>query len=306
MSHIFFKTTWSYIRRSPFQALAAIFVLANTFFVVTVLAISVYSSEKAISYYETRPQVIAFLKDEAPFEEVTLLQDTLLRDVNVKNVKYVSKEEALGIYKEATSDNPLLSELVSPSIFPASIEFSVADLSYLGDIIAKVETEAIVEEVGYSASLPGGQSISDVVDNLKNITNYIRLGGGVFVSIQLISSFLVLIVIIMMRLSVRKTEIEILNLIGATKGFIRNPIILEALFYAIIGVLTGWITALLIVLYATPSIIRYFGEIPVLPRDTISLMSVFGVILAGELIIGITLALTGSVFAVSRASRKRR
>ena len=118
MSNIHFRTALDYIRRSPFQALAAVFVLTLTFFVATLVSVLTYSSSKLISYFETRPQVIAFLKDDAPQESVALLQHQLEADTRIKETKYVSKEEALSIYKKATSDNPLLGELVSPSIFP--------------------------------------------------------------------------------------------------------------------------------------------------------------------------------------------
>jgi len=64
MTNIYLKTALDYVRRAPFQALAAIFVLTLTFFVGTILAILVYSSSKVLTYFETRPQVIAFLKDE--------------------------------------------------------------------------------------------------------------------------------------------------------------------------------------------------------------------------------------------------
>ena len=306
MSSISFKTAYGYVRRSPFQALAATFVLVLTFFVATLLSILVYSSEQALRYYETRPQVIAFLKDEAAIEEVTALQDDLTRDTRFKNVVYISKEDALEIYKNATSDNPLLSELVDPSIFPASIEFSLTDLSYLEGVISELEANDVIDEVGYSASVPGGSEISGVVNNLRQITRYIRLGGGGFVGLQLLSSFLVLIVIISMRLSARKDEIKILNLIGAKPAFIRRPIMIEALVYAVAGVIMGWLLSLLVVLYATPSIISYFGEVPVLPKDTIELLTLFGIVLGVEIVIGIVLALAGSVIAVTRAQSKIR
>ena len=304
MSSIALKTAWGYVRRSPFQALAATFVLGMTFFVVTLLSILLYSSDQALKYYETRPQVIAFLKDEAPVESVTDLQTSLSRDPRLKNVVFISKEEALTIYKDATSDNPLLSELVDPSIFPASIEFSLSDLQYLEGIISELEQNVIIEEVGYSASVPGTSEITDVVDNLRSITHYIRIGGGGYVGLQLLSSFLVLVVIISMRLSARKPEIRILDLIGATPAFVRRPIVIEALFYSLFGVILGWIMALLVILYSTPSILSYFGDIPVLPRDTFQLLSLFGFILGSELVIGLLLAVTGSTIAVKRAQNK--
>jgi len=160
------------------------------------------------------------------------------------------KEEALEIYKKATSDNPLLSELVSPSIFPASLEFSLVDLSFAKEIIGEIEDEAIVDQVGFTATIGFGEaSIQNVVDRLRTVTLYIRVGGGVFAGLLVGTSYLVLLIIISMRMTTRKREVEILDLIGATPGFVRSPIVIEALLYAFVGVLIGWLTALILVLY---------------------------------------------------------
>ena len=104
-------------------------------------------------------------------------------------------------------------------------------------------------------------------------------------------------------MTTRRGEIEILDLIGATPGFIRSPIILEGAIYAISGVFSGWLLAFLLVLYSTPSIISYFNEIPVLPRETTQLFLIFGTILLGELLVGLFLAFTGSMLAVSRVKK---
>jgi len=306
MTNTHLKTAWDHMRRAPFQALSAIFVLSITFFVITILSVLTYSSSALLKYFETRPQVIAFLRDEVSSEEIQSLQTRLTVDDRVTNIKYISKEEALEIYKSATSDNPLLSELVSPSIFPASLEFSMTDLSHADEVIQEIQQESIVEQVGFTAAIGfGSESIQSVVDRLENITFYVRIGGGTFAILLVGTSFLVLLVIIGMRMTSRRGEIEILDLIGATKGFIRSPIIMEAIMYALFGVLIGWAIALIIVLYATPSLISYFGEIPILPKDTLTLMGLFGIILLSELVIGFLLALIGSVFAVSRVYKKR-
>lgn len=305
MINIHFKTALSYIRRAPFQAMAAIFVLGLTFFVATIMAVIVYSSSKVLDYFETRPQVISFLKDNVSAEDVSALQNRLSNDHRVKEVRYVSKEEALAIYKKATSDNPLLAELVSPSIFPASLEFTLSDLDYAEEVINELRQEPIVDQVGFTASLGGESTLGDVVSRLRTITWYIRVGGGIFVGLLAGASLLVLLVIIGMRILTRKEEVEILNLIGATPAFIRSPIILEAVIYSLVGVFLGWFLALILVLYATPALVSYFGEIPVLPRDTISLLSLFGIILVIEVFIGVFLALFGSSFAVSRVRRNR-
>jgi len=299
------KTSASYIRRSPFQAVAAIFVLALTFFVSTLLAVLVYSSGKLISYFEERPQVIAFLKDESTPETVSALQRKLDNDIRVKNVHYVTKEQALDIYKSATSDNPLLAELVSPSIFPASIEFSVVDLSQAGAVIEETKSEAIVDSVGFTASIGGKEAVGDVVERLKTIAFYVRTGGVVLVGSLALTSFVVLTVVIGMRMVTRKGEVETLTLIGAKPGFIRAPIVLEANGYALMGALIGWVMAAILILYATPSILGYFGDIQVLPKGSLYFFGFLGAILLGEIIIGFIISTLGSLVAISRAMKQK-
>lgn len=301
MNH--WKTSWEYMRRSPFQALAAVSVLAITFFIGTILAVLVYSSNQLLTYFETRPQVIAFLKPDATIDQISTLQTKLQGDDRIQDVNYVSKEKALEIYKDATSDNPLLAELVSPSIFPASLEFSLLDLKYTQAVVDQVKSEDIVDSVGFTASVGGQENLSDVVTRLKTITLYIRIGGGALIFILTSASFLVLLVVVGLRLSSRKEEVETLDLLGATRGFIRSPVVWEAINYALLGVLAGWLMAVIIVLYATPGLISYFKEIPILPKDTPTFFALLGAILGGEVVIGTTIALLGSLIAVSRARK---
>ena len=303
MANVHIKSAWGRIRRSPFQALAATFVLSATFFVATILSIVFYSSSQLVNYFETRPQIIAFLQDDATSTEITDLQGKVLKDERVKTVNYVSKEQALEIYKNATSDNPLLTQLINPSIFPASIEVSVTDISYAQDLINELKDEKVVDQVGFTASLGGEENLTDVISRLKTVTFYVRLSGLIFASLLAGTSFLVLMIIIGMRLTTRRGEMEILDLIGATTRFVRSPVILEAVFYAIFGVVVGWAFALVLTLYSTPSLIAYFGEIPILPRDTVGILTLFGAILGGELVAGLLLAMIGSFIAVSRVRK---
>lgn len=300
------KTAIESIKRSPFQAISAIFVLGLTFFVATMVAVLLFASDKTLSYFETRPQIISFLKDNATAELVSALQNKLSTDSRIKNIKYVSKEEALEIYKEATSDNPLLAELVSPSIFPASLEFSVTDLKLAEEVIKDLKSEAIIADIGFTANIGGEKSLAEVVNRLKSISYYIRIGGISFVGILAASSFLVLLVIIGMRVTARKGEIEILSLIGATPAFIKSPIVIEALIYSLIGVFSGWMLALIFWLYVSPSVISYFAEIPVIPKEPIDFFILFATILGVELLAGMAISLTGSLLAVSRSLKKIR
>jgi len=300
------KTSFDNIRRSPFQATAAILVLAVTFFVSTLVVIAVYSSNQLLRYFETRPQIIAFLKDEATEDQINELMNRLKEDPRVSNLRFVSKEEALAIYKNITGkDNPNLVELVSPSSLPSSIEFSSVDLNQAQDLIELMKDELIVDEIGFTASIGGGNAISSVIERLKNITSYIRIAGAAAIGILATTSFFVLIIVISMRISMKKEEIESLSLIGATPGFIRFPLVLEAVHYAVIGVFLGWVSASVLVMYVSPKIFSYFRDVPVLPQDSGQFFGFLGMVLAGELIVGIFIAFLGSMFSLSRALKHR-
>lgn len=301
--NLLLKTSFDNIRRAPFQAMAAISVLAITFFVSTLIAVTVFSSNQLLRYFETRPQIIAFLTEEATDEQIDELMGRLESDPRIGNLKFVSKEDALNIYKEATSDNPLLGELVSPSIFPASIEFSPVELNHAEELISMMNNELIVDDIGFTASVGGSSAVTDVIDRLKTVSQYVRLAGIISISVLAVTSFLVLVVVIGMRISMKKEEIESLSLIGATPGFIRTPLMLEAIHYAIIGAFGGWLVASVLVMYASPSIFSYFGDIPVLPRDTKDFFTLLLVILGGELLVSMAIAILGSLFSLSRALR---
>lgn len=295
-----FKTAWRHIRRVPYQALAAIFIMAITFFVATILAMLAYSSSKTLNYFETRPQIIAFLKDDATPDQISGLERDLSNDQRIKNIKYVSKEQALGIYKEATSDNPLLSEFVSPKIFPASLEFAVTDLSFTEPVIKEVKDNNIIDEVVFTASLGKGKDVGQVIENLKTITKYIRIGGISIVSIFLASSLFILLLIIGMRVASRREEIEVFKLLGATKGFIRMPFIIEGVMYAVFGSFLGWISAAILILYSAPAILSYFGPIEVFPGETSEFILLLFKILGAEIALAFVLGLLGSFTALFR------
>ena len=165
------KTSFQSIRRSPFQALAAVMVLSVTFFVATLIGVVLYGSSQILHEFETRPQVIAFIKKDVSGEKQNELKQKLEQDTRIRDIKLVTREEAVEIYKDATSDNPLLGELVSPAIFPASLEFSVEDLSFAQSVIDEIKSNDIVDSVSYTASLGGESELGAVLERLKNWRN---------------------------------------------------------------------------------------------------------------------------------------
>ena len=275
------------IRRTPFQAVAASMVMFLTFFALLVFLIVGAGVGETLKYFESKPQAIAFFKEGTTQQDISAIENALKEEGRVSATKYVSKEEALKKYQEANKDQPLLTELVSANILPASLEISTKspeDLPAIADILAK---EPVVEQV----FLP-----KDVIKNLTSVSTIIRIVGGSVVGFLLVFSTLVIVMIIGFKIRLRRTEIEIMRLLGASPSFIRNPFILEGIFYGVAGAILAWVLSYSLLWYFTPFLQGYLGEVKLLPVNPLFMLALLG----GSLLLAIIVGGLGSIAAVRR------
>ena len=283
-------TTWKHMRRSPYQAIAAILILTLTFLAVSIFALGMLGSHQVLQYFETRPQVTAFFKDDATPESIEILKKDLEAKEFVDQVKYVSKEEALAIYREQNKQDPLLLEMVTADILPASIEVSGVTAAALPQIAQLLKEQSSVEEVVYQ---------QDVIDTLTSWTKALRIMGLSAIGFLSVTSILLIMVMISMKIALRKHEIEVMKLIGASTWYIKGPFILEGAAYGFLGAVIGWGTTYVGLLYATPFLVSFLGNIPVLPVP----VPIMLLILVTELAFGLIVGSLGSLIAVRRFLR---
>ena len=282
-----FKTMWRNVRRSRYQALAAVLIMMLTFLVVSFFTFLLTGSSKIINFFESKPQVTAFFKNEAKQSEMDTLSGRIKESGKASSIKFVSKKEALEIYRQQNKDDPLLLDLVTADILPASLEISAVRIEDLSGISDLLKSSPIVEEVIFQ---------KDIVSTLVSWTNAARrIGIALIVVLSLVSIF-IMITIIGIKISHRKEDIEIMKLIGASDWYIRWPFIFEGIFYGIIGALIGWGIASLSLWYSAPFLSSFLKGIPLFPVSIVFLL----VVLGGELIFAIILGFLSSFLAVLR------
>jgi cell division transport system permease protein len=244
------------IRRSPNQALAAIMVLTLTFFVAQLFVLISWSTTVVTTYFETRPQVTAFFTNEITEEHLLNLKEQLQTLPYVREVTYISKKEALSIYQEQNKDNPLLLEMVTAEILPASLEVSATGIDFLPKVKEELEKSKGVEEVVYH---------QQVVDTLRQWSQGIRTGGISLVVFLTVTSLLVISLIISMKVASKRQEIATMKLLGAKPWFVVGPFVAEGALYGLVASVISWGTLYVLLLYATPILLSYLGDIPLLP-----------------------------------------
>lgn len=275
------------LRRSPYQALAAALAMSLTFFVSSVFVVLIVGGQLVLNYIERRPQVIVFFKDEVSESQI----NEIVNEVNATNlasgVKYVSKEEALAIYRERNKDDPLLLESVTADFLPASVDISVKKAQDINGIAQVVKDRPEVDKVITPENL---------VNQLVKWTSTLRLGGIVFVTTLLSVSFLIVIMVIGMRIAIRREEISIMSLVGATKWYIARPFFIEGALYGIIGSSIAVFLIYVALLFYSPNIQEFLGPIQVFPIDP----KFFLYLWAGEGLVAAAVGIIGAGIALVR------
>lgn len=290
------KTTWTHMRRSPYQALAAIITMLLTLLLSGVFFLASVSSSYVLKYFESKPQITVFFLDKASKEQATALGKSLEETGKVESIKYISKDDALVIYKEQNKNDPLLLEMVSADILPASIEVTAQDPKFLQEFVPLIQKAEGVEEVVYQ---------KDVVDALISWTGAIRLIGAILAGLLAIDALLIIMTVIGMKIALKRKEVEILTLVGASPWYIRAPFILEGGLYGALGAIFAWSGIVVFLLWMRPTLLTFLGTMPAFhlilssPFDSFTLMYA-GLFLGILATTGFILGSVGSLIAVGR------
>ena len=282
-----FQFTKRNIRRTPFQAIAASMVMFLTFLALLIFLLLAAGSQESLRYFESKPQVIAFFKDGTTDQDVTAIQNALNSESRVVNTKFVSKEQALQIYREKNKQDPTLLELVTASILPASLEISTQSPQDLAPVAEILKKEPVISDV----IVP-----EDLVTTLTSVTRIIRTVGVATVGFLMVFATLVIIMIIGFKIRLKRTEIEIMRLLGASSSFVRTPFILEGLFYGLTGTALAWVISYGLLWYFTPFLQGYLGEVKLLPVNPLFMLALLG----GSLALACFVGGLGSIAAVRR------
>ena len=261
-----------------------------TFYIVSIFALVVLGAHSMLGYFESRPQVTAFFKDTAEQNEIDLLKKNIQNAIKVEDVRFISKEDALDIYKKQNFDNPLLLEMVTADILPASLEVSAKTVSDLESIATIMQKDDSVEEVVFQ---------KDIIDILRKWVSGVRVTGIALSGLLIFASLTTIVMILGLKFTARKTEINTLSLLGATSWYIRGPFVFEGMIYAVSGVVIGWGASYLTLLYLTPNIISFLQDIILLPVPTWIMFCG----LAGEVVLACLIGALASLIATRRYGR---
>lgn len=254
-AHSFLRNAW--------LSAAATIVMTITLSCVLLTFFASYTLNNTVASFTERIDVSIFFKNEAAKDDIDAISRILRNnvDLGVKEITYISKEEARASFEQQSEGDVKTLQAIAqaPDAFPASIRVKTLDTSKLQDVVEVTRQERYAEVVDRDSYRDDARRTA--VDRLGNIAKFLRNFGLVASIIFGAISILVILNTIRMTIFNRKDEIEIMQLIGASKWYIRGPFLVEATMYGIIAgaLAAGFFYAL--VLGQAPKLGNYVEEI---------------------------------------------
>ncbi|MEH6680658.1 MAG: permease-like cell division protein FtsX [Sediminicola sp.] len=253
-------------------------------FLLGILGLLVLNTKRMGDHFKEQISISVFLKDNAKPVEVDQLQKSLALAEYTKSATYVSKEEAAEQHSEEIGENFI--EFLGYNPLKNSIDVKLrADFvstEQIAGIAADIAEKSYVEEVSYDKPL-----ISLLNENVKRISFWILVASAIFTFIA------VLLINSSIRLSIysKRFIIKTMQMVGATKRFIRQPFIYTNIKLGMLGALLA-LLALGGVLYYVNDNFPEFN----LAEDPLILVILF----VGVFVLGVVISVLSTYFATQR------
>jgi len=245
------------------MSVAAIVTVLVSMFVLGLGMILFFNFQHAISDIKNRLEIEVFIKNTASPEEINTLGEEISDMPEVKEVKFVSKEEALERLRESLKGHEDVLEALSGNPLPPSYEITLKDPQRIEEVASRFFDNSVVDHS--PGTHDGVKYGGETSERVLKVTTLFLIGGAGFVALLTVASILLISNTIRLSIFARRREIEIMRLVGATASFIRWPFLLEGMFLGIIGAVVAGLGAWQGYSWAVSGVYRSITFMPVVP-----------------------------------------
>ncbi len=260
-------------RRLISSYFSVILSIALVLFLLGLLGLLVLNSKKVADHFKEQIALTIYLKDDAKDVEIKQLEKTLALADYTKSTQFVSKDEAAEEHSKEIGENfmDFLGYNPLQNSIDVYLKADFVDAAQVKEIADNLLAKDFVEEVNYDQPL-----ISLLNDNIKKISLWVMVISAVFTLIA------VLLINSAIRLSVysKRFTIKTMQMVGATKGFIRRPFIWLSMKLGMVGAVIALAGMAAVLYYLNQT----FPELELLADPVILAILFVGVFLASVLI----------------------
>jgi len=274
-------------------------ILILALFSINLLIVFNIVAKSAIASIENKIDISIYFKPEIPEDQVQSVQRYLQNLAEVKDIQYISKDQALENFKNKHKDNPKIIESlaeIEKNPLGASLVIKAKSTSSYPVILENLKDpqyNTLIESKDFDDH-------RQIIDRISGITRKINYGVFVVALVFTLISILIIFNAIRMAIYTHREEIVAMKLVGATNWFVRGPYLLQGIIFSVLAVLItviiiypllGFIQPYLaMILESDFNIVNYFNQ---------NFAFIFGFELLGAIILN----LISSYWAVNRYVR---
>jgi cell division transport system permease protein len=217
--------------REKWINLLSVMTIAAGLLIISISFFALYNIDIATKKLPEKFSLTVYLSKDLQRDELDSVIDTFRKKRTVLSVRYISKDEAMKELKSSLKNSDYVLEGLEENPLPDSLEIKLKSNELGAETVQQFSREALkingVAEVNY------GEKFLSTIETIKKGVKAIGLFFAVILSTGIIFVCYSTVKILFYR---RSEEIETFKLLGATKGFIRTPFLIEG---AVIGACGG-------------------------------------------------------------------
>ncbi len=237
------RRAWQGFWRNALMSLAATATMILMLVLLSMFWVLLTGLNAGLQYVEQKVEIVADLQDNAPMDQVQVLEAQIAAKPEVLSVTYVSRDQALADFRAtmAAQGREDLTSYLDTNPLPASLEVHLKNPREYGDVADTLSAQTgIVTDV---------KEIQKLVEQVLTVTGILRTAGIVILALVGLTVLFIIINTIRLAVVARAEEIEIMRLVGASDAFIRWPFVFEG---AMVGLLGAVITLGLLYVAGAP------------------------------------------------------
>ena len=229
-----------------FRSFASITVIAACLLIMGSFALVGINIDSIIRDMERESQILAFVDESLTQDDARLLEGAIRTLSNVREVKFITREEALENYKAQYEDTSLFDDIDATVLRNRYVV-------YLNDITLMENTKEALENVPGVADVNAEVGIAKGFITVRNVVSVIT---AILIVVLLVVSLFMMSNTIKLATYTRREEIAIMKMVGANNGFIRFPFVVEGLIMGVLGAGIGFLLQWLIYNFITGRIMN--------------------------------------------------
>lgn len=208
-----------------FRSFASVTVIAACLIIMGSFGLVAVNVDNLIGNMEEDSQILAFVDESLSDSDALSIEGAIRSIPNVRDVQFISREEAMENYKNTYGDSTVFENL-NASVFRNRYVIRLNDITLMRDTAATVDAVNGVAEVNAPVSIAEG---------FIAVRNVVSVITAILIVILLVVSVFMMSNTIKLATFTRRDEIAVMKMVGASNSFIRTPFVVEGLILGLLG-----------------------------------------------------------------------